>query len=132
MSLSPRKDFGQYSWVPKNSEEQLNLGLELITHAYTNQHSSLTNDISTLTARVKELNMKLREAEDKAAESQLLLQEVAQKSKQLDDDHEQMTITLQRLKGENDYLQNLANSVKSTITLPQQSSESPPIRYTEE
>eukprot|EP00826_Nyctotherus_ovalis_P013331 TRINITY_DN13588_c0_g3_i3.p1 TRINITY_DN13588_c0_g3~~TRINITY_DN13588_c0_g3_i3.p1 ORF type:complete len:136 (-),score=33.02 TRINITY_DN13588_c0_g3_i3:418-825(-) len=132
MSISPRKDFRQCSWVPKGSEEQLNLGLDLIAYAYTSRHSSLTDEIATLAAKVKELSLKLREAEDKAAESQLLLQDLTQKGSQLDDDREQMTVALQKLKAENEYLQNLANNVKSTISVPQQSSESPPIRYREE
>ena len=132
MSTSPQKNLAQYSWLPKNSEGQLNLGLDIITHAYTTQYSVLMDEITVLTAKVKELNLKLREGEDRAAESQLLLQDLTQKSKQLDDDHEQMTATFQKLKAENDYLQNLANNVKSTISLPQQSTQSPPTKSTEE
>ena len=115
MSSRETEEFGQLSWVPPNSEDQLALGMKLITHAYTTRYTTLEKEIALLSSRVKELSTQLRESEDRATESELVLQELRDKNGRLVEDNEKMTSALRKLKLENTRLQSLTNNIKSTI-----------------
>jgi len=108
-------DLGQYSWMPKTSEEQLNLGLELINYAYRNHYTTLENEVLSLNEKIRELSSKLRESERKLSESSLVLQDLTEKNTKLTEENERLTCNLRKLKVENTRLQNLANTIKSTI-----------------
>lgn len=108
-------DLKQYSWMPKTSEEQLNLGLELINYAYTNHYTALENEILALTEKVRDLGSRLRDAESKLSESALVLQDLAEKNVRLAEENERLTNATRKLRVENTRLLNLANTIKSTI-----------------
>lgn len=109
------EELRQCSWMPHSSEEQLSLGLELINFAYTRSHAGFEEEIALLNGKIKELSAKLREAEDKASESDLVLQDLAEKNAKLLEENQHLTLNLRKLKVENTRLQSLTNHIKSTI-----------------
>ncbi len=108
-------ELAQMPWVPPTSEDQLTLGIKLVNYAYMSRYTGLEREVASLAGRVKELSSQLREAEDRAAESELVLQELRSKNCQLAEDNDKMTTALRKLKVENSRLQSLTNNIRSTI-----------------
>eukprot|EP00826_Nyctotherus_ovalis_P052870 TRINITY_DN6784_c0_g1_i15.p1 TRINITY_DN6784_c0_g1~~TRINITY_DN6784_c0_g1_i15.p1 ORF type:complete len:340 (-),score=119.61 TRINITY_DN6784_c0_g1_i15:112-1131(-) len=123
------EDLRQCSWIPHSSEEQLSLGLELINFAYTKSHATFEEEIALLNGKIKELSAKLREAEDKASESDLVLQDLTEKNAKLLEENQHLTLSLRKLKVENTRLQSLTNHIKSTIDANDTQQTTLPLTY---
>ena len=103
------------SWIPRNSNDQLKLGMQLITFAYSSYNSSLENEVGLLNEKISNLTIKLRESADRIAEADLTIQELKSKNEKLTTENEQAVSAIRKLKIENKRLQGLTNSIKSTL-----------------
>ncbi|XP_026193741.1 uncharacterized protein LOC34619366 [Cyclospora cayetanensis] len=103
------------SWLPGDADEQLALGLRIISNAYKSRVQALDNDIRQLKAQNAERGEQIALFQKKCNALEVQLIEQTQRGNQLVEENKQLLTTTRKLQKDIQRLENLKKAVLTSI-----------------